>query len=48
VPHIIIFRFSAANDFVLTHAKNYFVENELQKGESEGVSKLILSEWLDM
>jgi hypothetical protein len=28
--------------------KKDFVENELQKGDSEGVSKVILSEWLDM
>jgi hypothetical protein len=45
---VIIFRFSAANDFVLAHAKKEVVENELRKGESEGVSKVILSEWLDM
>jgi hypothetical protein len=48
VPHIINLRFSAANEFVLTLAKKDFVENELRKGDSEGVSKVILSEWLDM
>jgi len=48
VPHIINLKFSAANDFVLTHAKRDFVENELWKGDSEGVSKVILSECLDM
>lgn len=28
--------------------KKDFVENEVRKGDSEGVSKVILSEWLDM